>query len=452
MVKIIRRQSLGKQAVYDIGVGGDRNFLLENGTVASNCFNKSHSTAYAYVSYQTAYLKANYPVEYMSALLTASSGNQEKVDKYRENAQKMGIIILPPDINRSEENFIPLNESIDDMRVLFGFCAVKNLGQGAIENILEARNTDGDFKSLADFCERVELRTVNRRALETLIYCGAFDLVQPNRRQLINNIDVLTSWAQQRHKEKASGQLNLFDMMGNSKAETESEKGFVAAPSTPKVEDYPLAEKLRLEKEYIGFYISDHPLKAVNKAAQILSPISLDRLSEQKARQKVSAVVMLNFVRKIITKKGDPMAFVQMEDITGEAEGTIFPSTYQDLEPLLKEGNQLIVWGKAQNRNDKYQLIIDDAEIVDRVKMIMLEITPEQALDSVQSNYLKTILTQQSTEPNKFKIPVIAAIGKGEQRQFIRFGQKYWVQDEHNAIASLKKAGFRVRCEPLLSQ
>ena len=447
MVKIVSRQSLGKQAVYDIGVARDHNFLLANGMVASNCFNKSHSTAYAYVTYQTAYLKANYPVEYMSALLTASSGIQDKVDRYRENAQKMGITILPPNINRSEEDFIPLN----DNNILFGLSAVKNLGQGAIENILAARQADGEFKSLADFCERVELRTVNRRALETLIYCGAFDSVQPNRRQLINDIDVVISWAQQRSKEKASGQLNLFDMMGGTGAQ-KTEEIFEQAPSTSPVEDYPLQEKLRLEKEYIGFYISDHPLKAVDRAAQILSPISLSVLSEQKARQKISAVVMLNSVRKIVTKKGDPMAFVQLEDITGEAEGTIFPSTFADLEPLLQEGKQLIVWGKAQQRNEKYQLIIDDAEAVEQVKMLMLEITPEQALDSSKSNYLKRILSQQSAEQNKFKIPVIAAIGTGEQRQFIRFGQKFWVQNELAAIASLKEAGFTAHCESLLPQ
>ena len=443
MVKIVSRQSLGMQAVYDIGVAQEHNFLLANGMVASNCFNKSHSTAYAYVTYQTAYLKANYPVEYMSALLTASSGIQDKVDRYRENAQKMGIIILPPDINRSVEDFLPL----DDNHILFGLSAVKNLGQGAIENILDARNRDGEFKSLADFCERVELRTVNRRALETLIYCGAFDLIQPNRKQLINDIDVVISWAQKRSKEKASGQLNLFDLVDK----VDTEPIFEQAPSSPPVEDYPVQEKLRLEKEYIGFYISDHPLKAINQAAQILSPISLNALSEQKAKQKLSAVVMLNSVRKIITKKGDPMAFVQMEDITGEAEGTIFPSTYAELEPLLVEGKQLIVWGTAQQRNDKYQLIIDDAAAVEQVKMLMLEITPEQALDRVKSNYLKQILEQQSVEPNKFKIPVIAAIGKGEQRQFIRFGQKFWVQNETSAIASLKSAGFVARCESLLA-
>jgi DNA polymerase-3 subunit alpha len=445
MVKIISRKSLGKQPVYDIGVAEDHNFLLSNGTVASNCFNKSHSTAYAYVSYQTAYLKANYPAEYMAALLTASSGNQEKVDKYRENCQRMGIAVQAPSLNRSREDFFPLS----DTEILFGLSAVKNLGQGAIENILTARETGGDFTSLANFCERVELGKVNRRALETLIHCGAFDRIESNRRQLIKDLDVVIDWAQKRSKEKASGQMNLFDMMNTNLEDSNST--FEQAPSTPPVEDYPLQEKLRLEKEYIGFYVSDHPLKAVYQAAQILSPINLNQLSEQNSRQKVSAVVILNSVRKIITQKGEPMAFVQMEDITGEAEGTIFPSTYEKLESLLFENNRLIVWGKPQERNDKYQLIIDDAESVEQVKMIILEITPEQALDRVKQNYLQQILRQQSTDKNKIKIPVIAAIGQGETRQFIRFGQKFWVQNEEQTIISLQEAGFIVHSTPLLA-
>ncbi|WP_036481869.1 OB-fold nucleic acid binding domain-containing protein [Myxosarcina sp. GI1] len=445
MVKIVSRKSLGKQPVYDLGVAKDHNFLLANGTVASNCFNKSHSTAYAYVTYQTAYLKANYPVEYMAALLTASSGIQDKVDKYRENCQKMGIVVEPPDINRSEADFLPLS----DKSLLFGLSAVKNLGQGAIENILKSRE-EGEFKSLANFCDRVELNKVNRRALETLIYCGAFDRIDSNRRQLIQDLDVVIAWAQKRTKERDSGQMNLFDMLGDNLTGDRTDRSFEQAPSTPAVEDFPLQEKLRLEKEHIGFYLSDHPLKSAYQAAQILSPIQLNNLTEQNSRQKVSAVVMLNAVKTITTKKGDPMAFLQMEDITGEAEGTVFPSTYEKLAPILQENNRLIVWGKVQKREERYQIIIDDAEPIEKVKMILFEITPEQASDKSKQVYLKQIL-QESQDTSKLKIPVVAVIGKGKNRQFVRFGQKFWIHDESQTINNLQKLGFRVYSQPLLS-
>ena len=145
MVKIIQRKLLGEQVVFDIGVPEDHNFLLENGLVASNCFNKSHSTAYGYVTYQTAYLKANYPVEYMAALLTINSDAQDKVQRYIATCQNMGIPIEPPDINRSGIDFTPLSDSI-----LFGLSAVRNVGSGAIDNILQARASGGNFKSLAD--------------------------------------------------------------------------------------------------------------------------------------------------------------------------------------------------------------------------------------------------------------------------------------------------------------
>jgi DNA polymerase III subunit alpha len=448
MVKIVSRRVISQQPVYDIGVAKDHNFLLANGTVASNCFNKSHSTAYAYVTYQTAYLKANYPVEYMAALLTASSNTQDKVEKYRENCQRMGINIYPPDINLSQEDFMPL----DEQSILFGLSAVKNLGQGAIENILQARQTGGKFKSFADFCRRVELRTVNSRALETLIHCGAFDNLQTNRRQLINDLEITVSWAQKKAKEKESGQLNLFDLMANNNSGENSEQILEPEPTTSSVEDYPLQEKLRLEKEYLGFYVSDHPLKSIHQAAQILSPINLSQLAEQKSRQQVSAVVMLTAVKKYITQKGTPMAFLQMEDVTGEAEGTVFSSTYEKIESLLQENNRLIVWGKAQERNEKYQLIIDDAEPVEKVKLMMLEMTLEQALDRAKQNYLKSVLQAQAQDKSKIKIPVIAIVGSGVQRQFIRFGHKFWVEDETRAISALQEAGFNVHTELLISQ
>lgn len=210
MVKIISRKSLGTQAVYDIGVQEDHNFLLNNGLVASNCFNKSHSMAHAYVTYETAYLKANYPVEYMAALLSANSGDTDKIQKYIESCQKsLGIKVIPPDINLSGMDFTPSDKSI-----IFGLSAIKNVGEGAIEHLLEIRQEGGEFKSFPDLCDRINLQMVNSRALEALIKCGALDKLNPNRRQAIDHLDKLISWAQSKAKDRAVGQQSIFDILG----------------------------------------------------------------------------------------------------------------------------------------------------------------------------------------------------------------------------------------------
>ncbi|MEM8780202.1 MAG: OB-fold nucleic acid binding domain-containing protein [Cyanobacteria bacterium P01_G01_bin.49] len=447
MVKIIRRQSLGLQSVYDIGVENDHNFLLKNGSVASNCFNKSHSTAYAYVTYQTAYLKANYPVEYMAALLTASSDNQDKVEKYRENCQKMNIDVQPPDINRSQKDFTPIGN-----KILFGLSAVRNLGEGAIDSILEARKlAENSFESLADFCSRVDLRSVNRRALETLIYSGAFDKLNSNRKQLINDLELVIAWAQKRAKEKETGQMNIFDLMGEQTEDNESRKnGFEQAPSSSVVADFSLEDRLKLEKEHLGFYVSEHPLKSISQSAQIFSPVNLSELG-QKIRQKVSVIIMVNEVKQYTTKKGDLMAFLTLEDVFSQIEGVIFPESYQRIRDLLIEDARLIVWGKVDRRDDKLQLIVEDAETIESIRMVMVDLTLQQAIDGVAHQSLKGILQEHSGDKSKAKTPVIAAINGGNYRQLIRFGQNYWVQNGSTVINSLKNAGFNAHLEHLVS-
>ena len=446
MVKIIKRQSLGMQTVYDIGVENDHNFVLANGCVASNCFNKSHSTAYAYVTYQTAYLKANYPVEYMAALLTASSNNTDKIEKYIDTCRRMNIDVEPPDVNRSHIDFTPDNE-----KILFGLSAVRNLGQGAIENILAAREeAGGKFTSLADLCARIDLHTVNRRALEALIYCGAFDQINSNRNQLLHDLEPVLSWAQSRAKDQASGQTNLFDALGASQKEDNSQPNYKDVPTASPVEDFSATDKLKHEKDLLGFYVSDHPLKVTKPASAMMSAIMLGDKETLPKKKPVSAIILLTEVKKIMTRNNDPMAFVQMEDISGQIEGVVFPSSYERVSDYLEEDARLIVWGKIDQKDDRLQMIIDDAEPIEKVKMVMVDFSLEQARDRAQQEKLQQTLKQFVGKKNEAKVPVIGRIKVGNQQQLVRFGQQYWVKDANLVSQQLQAQGFHAEANSLL--
>ncbi|MEM1367920.1 MAG: OB-fold nucleic acid binding domain-containing protein, partial [Cyanobacteria bacterium P01_H01_bin.15] len=212
-------------------------------------------------------------------------------------------------------------------------------------------------------------------------------------------------------------------------------------------------EKLRLEKENLGFYISEHPLKAVRKSAQILAPVNLGNLSEVKSRKKVSAIVSLNSFRQITTKKGDPMAFLQLEDPSGQCEGVVFPSAFERVSPMLEEGALLMLWGKVERRDDSPQLIVEDAEPVDGVRIVTIEMTAEEACDRNLQTNLRGILVKKSSQPDSKsggRIPVTAVIKAGLERQFVRFGNNFWVHDDRDTVLSLVDAGFSARTEPLI--
>lgn len=448
MAKVISRQSLGVQPVYDIGVAQDHNFLLADGQVASNCFNKSHSTAYGFVTFQTAYLKANYPVEYMAALLTSNSGDQDKVQMHIANCIAMGIEVLPPDVNRSLVDFTPQGKSI-----LFGLSAVRNVGLGAIECILKNRETEGSFGSLAELCDRVDLHAVNRRALEALVLCGALDTLNPNRNQLSQDLELVIDWAQGRAKDREIGQGNLFDMMlgDATTAETTPGTSYETAPKAPTVDDFEPQEKLRQEKELLGFYISDHPLKSVQRSARVLAPINLSELHEQPDNVTLSAIVILAAVKPVITKKGDKMAIVQLEDLTGQAEAVVFPKSFERIGQHIAADVRLMVWGKVDRRDDRVQFIIDDAEPIEDVRMVMVELDPRLAGDIEQQHRLRNVIRSNQGEDPKFaRVPVIAVIGASQQRQYVRLGAQFRVKDPEAAVTALVKADFKAKATPLV--
>ena len=454
-MKIISKKSLGQQKVYDIGLEGDHNFLLDNGYIASNCFNKSHSVAYGYVTYQTAYLKANYPVEYMAALLSSVSGDQDKVQRYIANCRSMGIEVLPPDVNSSGEDFTPRGKQI-----LFGLAAIKNLGAGPIASILQGRREGGAFKSLADLCSRLDGRSLNKKALEALIQTGALDLLEPNRRQLMNDLDVTMDWASRRAKDQASGQGNLFDMLGGST----SKQSFDLAPTTQRVADFSSQEKLRLEKELLGFYISDHPLSVVSQSARLMAPINLCDIPDSHETKIVTAIALILDIKQVITKKGDPMAILQLEDLTGSAEAVVFPKSFDKVKHLLEKDRRVMVWGKIDRRDEQTQLIVEDMQTIESVRMVKVELTREQASDRQVLQQLKTVLNPNPNNVNSHqgnsmygksepeisnKIPVIAVIEY--MPKLIRFGNQFWVQDEATTVKALQQAGFKATYDGLVT-
>lgn len=412
---------------------------------AEYCFNKSHSTAYGAVTYQTAYLKAHYPVAYMAALLTVNAGVTEKVQRYIANCQAMGIEVLAPDVNRSGIDFTP-----EGRRILFGLSAVRNLGEGAIHALLENRRADGPFRSLPDLCDRLASSSLaNRRAMESLIHCGALDSLHPsaNRAQLVADLDLQLDWAASRARDRLSGQGNLFDLMGGSGGADAAADPLETAPQAPAVADYDPTEKLRLEKELLGFYLSDHPLQQLAPTRRLLAPIGLASLEEQADRSRVSLLVMVPEVRLVTTRKGDRMAVLQVEDLSGSAEAVVFPKTYARISDHLAVDARLLLWAQVDRRDDRVQLIVDDVAMIDELKVVLVELESSQAGDVTVQHRLRDCLQRHRPAEDQLgvRVPVVAEVQEADRRCLVRLGHQFCVSDADAAAASLSEARFRVR-------
>ena len=344
---------------------------------AAYCFNRSHSAAYAFVAYQTAYLKAHYPVEYMSALLSSVSNDQEKTQLYIGECQKMGIKVLAPDVNKSNAKFTP-----DGDNIRFGLASIKNVGEGVIELIEKERESqDGEFKSLYDFCTRIDYKSYNTRTLESLIKSGAFSNIEKSRKQLIENLESLISSAKRQSEAKSLGQASLFAGMTTSTGvELDS---YTLTGSDEEFDDKQIQA---FEKEYLVFYVTSHPLSSIIDKLPFLTTHNIAELKDMPNDKFVTICGLLTQVRQIPTKK-DPTKFLKagiIEDLTGKVEFVAFHKTLINYNSFIDSEKKVIISGKVQKRDeDQYNIIVDSVKPVDNSSIVTISLKDEMKFEEL---------------------------------------------------------------------
>jgi DNA polymerase-3 subunit alpha len=306
-------------------------------------FNKSHSTAYALIAYQTAYLKAHYPQFFMAALLSSEMENTDKVKRYLAECRDMGIEILPPDVNRSQADF-----KVEGDAVRFGLAAIKGIGRGAIESIVLAREQNGEFRGLFPFCENVDLRAANKRVVEALIKSGSMDCFKARRAQLLAVVDKAFESGQKAMRDRISGQESLFGLGGDVVRTTSEE--------LPEVDDWSEKTRLAYEKDVLGFYISGHPLKQFEHLLSSAVTAKIEDLAE-KNREEVSIGGIITGMRRMRTRAGKAMAVFHLEDDTGSVETVVFPDVFNDSNRRLDNDEVVLVTGRAENDSESVRLI-----------------------------------------------------------------------------------------------
>ncbi|MBI5474649.1 MAG: DNA polymerase III subunit alpha [Ignavibacteriae bacterium] len=323
---------------------------------ASYGFNKSHSVAYSVIAYQTAYLKAHYPAEYMAATLSSEIGDTDKIVMLIDDCRKLGIEVLPPDVNESGTNFVVVNGAIR-----FGLCAIKGVGELAIESVIKARDEEGKFENLFDFCRRVDLRLVNKKCLESLVQAGAFDTMTGHRAQYFENIERAANFGAAFQEQALNGQSSLFDM-GDKQGRA------ISYPALPPIAQWTEHEKLLREKNVLGFYVSGHPLLKFEQEVNEFSNVKFGDLSSFKTGSSARACGIISSVKKKIDKRGNTMAFVTMEDFTGRAELIVFSDQYAKFQQLLQPDSMVMIIGKGEVNGDALKVLVNEVYPMEKVR------------------------------------------------------------------------------------
>ena len=388
-------------------------------------FNRSHSVAYALLAYCTAYLKAHYPNEFMAALMGCDMENTDKLMRYIGDCRDMGLTTLAPNINDGLHSF-----TVGGEHLRFGLGAIKGVGQGAVASIIEEREANGPYQSFFDLCERLDSRHVNRKVMEGLIKSGALDCLGMPRWDMLGNMTSVLEWAQRQQTDRQEGQINLF---GNS---TEG-----AAATAPKIDGTPAwsnSEQLTCEKEALGFYFSSHPLMALQDEWRRMVSTTSRELTDCHGGQSVIVGGIVTQHRSQLTKKGDRMAFLTIEDLHGSFEVTVFPDVYRDSISACESDAPLVVWGKVEGDSSDGRLIaqrivpLKDAATLGEFKRLMLTLACH--LEQQTLLHVRDLLTQT---PGNCGVMLTLRFADGEHMS-LRAANQFNVTPSMDLLAQLE--------------
>jgi DNA polymerase-3 subunit alpha len=400
-------------------------------------FNKSHAACYALLAYRTAWLKANYPSEYMAALLTSVMDTKDRVPFYVAACSDMGISVLPPDVNVSGAEF----EVTDDADIRFGLTAVKGVGDAAVQAILEARGTGNWFTSLWDFCRRVNGAAVNKRALESLIRGGALDSTMASRAGMLENLEQAMKAASRARTDLAAGQESLFGGLEDTSA-----VGSVVLDPPILTEEFEKEDLLRYEKEALGLYVSSHPLQDCRRQLARAVTCGVGQLGEKNDGSPVTIGGIVGAVKPITTRKGDQMLFVRIDDLEGSVEVVIVPAVFSESRDLLVADALVLISGRVDQKGEGETKVVAQA-----VRRFEPEAGGEEdklrlVVDAgrVAGDHLETLKQILSDHPGDAAVVLEMATNDGPVR--LRFGDDFKVDASDRSLAASLKSLFGERC------
>lgn len=399
---------------------------------AEYCFNKSHSTAYGFVTYQTAYLKTHYPVEYMTALFMSCNGDTDRIKTYIVEAARLGIKVVPPNINLSNVDFRAI---VAENSIVFGLKAIKNVGDGPAEAIIEERNKNGDFKDFYDLCKRVDHRRVNKKTLEALIKCGALDSLGSGRKAMIENLENFINKSRRDQDQASKGQSSLFALL---KANSEDDSFNISPNFTNGDKDeYPERELQAMEYELLGLFVNNHPMAAIKELTKCIAEGSITSLEDKADGASLRITALITDFTKKLTKTKKNICILNLEDMEARVEAVMFSRQLDQFESMIEKGKRVLVTGTLSKHSEgDFSIMVESLEDLDGMGIIELDVDIDQLGDYFQFFHSLKIHISKPINQGR-KIIVLNLISEKGSRK-VSLGAKSTINDYDATIQGIK--------------